>query len=91
MYFGLQVNPQRETYPPQIHNKSYPIRIVYCNIALFNAMGELHKFQLFVWVGKMLLQVLGHAEALLALLTEHRLHGLVRGEPLTILLVLRSL
>ena len=52
-------------------------------------MGELHEFQLFVWVGKMLLQVLGHAEALLALLTEHRLHGLVRGEPLTILLVLR--
>ena len=48
-------------------------------------MGELHEFQLFVWVGKMLLQVLGHAEALLALLTEHRLHGLVRGEPLFVL------
>ena len=36
----------------------------------------------------MLLEVLGHAEALLTLLAEDGLHDLVGGEPLTVLLVL---
>merc|ERR1719500_964522 len=42
-----------------------------------------------VGVSQMLLQVLGHAKALLALLAKHWLHGLVRSEPLAILLVLK--
>ena len=36
----------------------------------------------------MLLEVLGHAEALLTLLAEDGLHDLVGGEPLAVLLVL---
>ena len=36
----------------------------------------------------MLLKVLGHTEALLALLAKDWLHGLVRSEPLAVLLVL---
>ena len=36
----------------------------------------------------MLLEVLGHAEALLPLLAEDGLHDLVGGEPLAVLLVL---
>ena len=38
----------------------------------------------------MLLEVLGHAEALLTLLAEDGLHDLVGGEPLAVLLVLST-
>ena len=42
-----------------------------------------------VRVGQMLLQVLGHTKALLTLLAKDGLHGLVRSEPLAVLLILR--
>ena len=45
---------------------------------------------LFIRVGEVLLEVLGHAEALLPLLAKDRLHRLVRREPLTVLRVLKK-
>ena len=47
--------------------------------------------QLFVGIGKMFLEVLGHAETLYLLLPKDRLHGLVGGEPLLHLWVLEVL
>ena len=44
---------------------------------------------LLVRVGEVLLQVLGHPEALLPLLAKDRLHRLVRREPLAVLGVLK--
>ena len=41
-----------------------------------------------VRVGEVLLEVLGHAEALLPLLAEDGLHHFVRGEPLLVLGIL---
>ena len=50
-----------------------------------------HSKQSLVWVGEVLLQVLGHAEALDLLISKDRSHGLVRGEPLLVLGVLEFL
>ena len=50
-----------------------------------------HSKQSLVRVSEVLLQVLGHAEALDLLISKDRSHGLVRGEPLLVLGVLEFL